>query len=175
MTSRRAIDSSLRRRAAVAAMRSWRLVYRTAPAQGRRPVGDARPRRWYNVSAMRYFGAVIRPPSEASSLIVQVTYGCSNACCDFCGTYLDKPFGIRPLRRGRRRRRQSARAVKQRMRRVFLADGDALALSRAPPARGPRAAARRAAAPRARELLRQRPEPAEQERRRPAASYAKPG
>ena len=46
---------------------------------------------------MRYHGAVIRPPSEASSLIAQVTYGCSNDTCDFCGTYLDKPFGVRQL------------------------------------------------------------------------------
>ena len=46
---------------------------------------------------MRYVGSVIRPPSEASSLIVQVTYGCSNATCDFCSTYLDKPFAIRPF------------------------------------------------------------------------------
>ena len=45
---------------------------------------------------MRYYGAVIRPPSEASSLIVQVSFGCSNASCDFCSTYLDKPFAVRP-------------------------------------------------------------------------------
>ena len=28
---------------------------------------------------------------------MQVTYGCSNNTCDFCGTYLDKPFAVRPF------------------------------------------------------------------------------
>jgi radical SAM superfamily enzyme YgiQ (UPF0313 family) len=78
---------------------------------------------------MRYVGSVIRPPSEASSLIVQVTYGCSNATCDFCATYLDKPFGIRPFAEIAEDVRGLPAAVKERTRRVFLADGDAVALS----------------------------------------------
>ena len=79
---------------------------------------------------MRYRGAVIRPPSEASSLIVQVTYGCSNASCDFCSTYLDKPFAVRPPDEVTDDISGLPDSVKQRVRRVFLADGDALALSR---------------------------------------------
>ena len=79
---------------------------------------------------MRYHGAVIRPPSEASSLIVQVTYGCSNASCDFCATYLDKPFAVRPADEVAADLAGLPVAVKERVRRVFLADGDALALSR---------------------------------------------
>jgi radical SAM superfamily enzyme YgiQ (UPF0313 family) len=78
---------------------------------------------------MRYHGAVIRPPSEASSLIVQVTYGCSNASCDFCATYLDKPFAVRPASEVAADLAGLPAAVKERVRRVFLADGDALALS----------------------------------------------
>jgi radical SAM superfamily enzyme YgiQ (UPF0313 family) len=78
---------------------------------------------------VRYVGAVIRPPSEASSLIVQVTYGCSNNTCDFCGTYLDKPFGMRPFSAVRADIEGLPERVKQRTERVFLADGDALALS----------------------------------------------
>jgi radical SAM superfamily enzyme YgiQ (UPF0313 family) len=78
---------------------------------------------------MRYVGSVIRPPSEASSLIVQVTYGCSNATCDFCSTYLDKPFAIRPFVEVAEDVRGLSPAVKERTRRVFLADGDAAALS----------------------------------------------
>jgi radical SAM superfamily enzyme YgiQ (UPF0313 family) len=78
---------------------------------------------------VRYHGAVIRPPSEASSLIVQVTYGCSNNTCDFCGTYLDKPFGVRPFDEVVDDVIGLPSSVRGRVRRVFLADGDALALS----------------------------------------------
>jgi radical SAM superfamily enzyme YgiQ (UPF0313 family) len=78
---------------------------------------------------MRYYGAVIRPPSEADSLILQVTYGCSNASCDFCGTYLDKPFAVRPPEEVAEDLLGLSGRAKRNVRRVFLADGDALALS----------------------------------------------
>ena len=78
---------------------------------------------------MRYVGAVIRPPSEASSLILQVTYGCSNNTCDFCGTYIGKPFSVRPFDEVQADIANLPASVKQRAKRVFLADGDALALS----------------------------------------------
>ena len=78
---------------------------------------------------MRYHGAVIRPPSEADSLIVQVTYGCSNNTCDFCGTYLDKPFRVRPFAEVVADVTGLPETVRRRVRRVFLADGDAVALS----------------------------------------------
>ncbi len=79
--------------------------------------------------AVRYHGAVIRPPSEADSLIVQVTYGCSNNTCDFCGTYLEKPFAVRPFDEVVEDVIGLPVSVRQRVRRVFLADGDAMALS----------------------------------------------
>jgi radical SAM superfamily enzyme YgiQ (UPF0313 family) len=80
-------------------------------------------------TAVRYRGAVIRPPSEADSLIMQVTYGCSNDTCDFCGTYLDKPFAVRPFGEVVEDVTGLPVSVRQRVRRVFLADGDAMALS----------------------------------------------
>ena len=78
---------------------------------------------------MRYRGAVIRPPSEADSLIVQVTYGCSNNTCDFCGTYLEKPFSVRPFDEVVDDVLGLPSTVRNRVDRVFLADGDAMALS----------------------------------------------
>lgn len=44
---------------------------------------------------MHYEGTIIRPPSEALSILLQVTLGCSHNKCTFCGTYKDKPFTIK--------------------------------------------------------------------------------
>jgi len=77
---------------------------------------------------MYYHGTVIRPPSEADSYILQVTYGCSNNGCTFCGTYLDKPFQTRKTEEVLEDVRKAAQIIPT-ARRVFLADGDALVLS----------------------------------------------
>lgn len=74
---------------------------------------------------MRYKGKVYRPPSEAYSLIVQVTYGCSHNRCAFCDMYNDKHFSMRPMAEIREDF-ELARRVYRRVERVFLADGDAL-------------------------------------------------
>ena len=74
---------------------------------------------------MRYKGKVYRPPSEAYSLIIQVTYGCSHNRCAFCDMYDDKHFALRPMEEIREDFRL-ARQVYRRVERVFLADGDAL-------------------------------------------------
>ena len=74
---------------------------------------------------MRYKGKVYRPPSEAYSLIVQVTYGCSHNRCAFCDMYDDKHFALRPMEEIREDFRL-ARQVYRRVERVFLADGDAM-------------------------------------------------
>jgi radical SAM superfamily enzyme YgiQ (UPF0313 family) len=74
---------------------------------------------------MHYEGACIRPPSEAFSILLQVTLGCSHNRCTFCGTYKDKRFTIKDDRiilsdilfASEHMRRQD---------RVFLMDGDAL-------------------------------------------------
>ncbi|MBR5391067.1 MAG: radical SAM protein [Clostridia bacterium] len=74
---------------------------------------------------MRYFGSVYRPPSEAYSLIVQVTYGCSHNTCAFCSMYKETPFALRPMEEileDFALARQTCSTV----RRIFLADGDAL-------------------------------------------------
>ena len=77
---------------------------------------------------VRYEGMVIRPPSEADSLILQVTLGCSHNKCIFCGTYPDKKFRKRPLQEVFEAV-ESLQPYREEVRRVFLADGNALVLS----------------------------------------------
>ncbi len=77
---------------------------------------------------IHYEGTVIRPPSEARSLILQATLGCTHNKCTFCPTYLDKPFRKRPLDE-LFADIEETRTYAQDVRRVFLADGDALVLS----------------------------------------------
>ena len=79
---------------------------------------------------MEYEGMVYRPPSEAYSLILQVTIGCSHNKCRFCSMYKDKKFHIRQLEDILADLRE-CRAYYSRVRRIFLADGDALCLSNA--------------------------------------------
>ncbi|MDD3874906.1 MAG: radical SAM protein [Methanosarcina sp.] len=76
---------------------------------------------------MRYEGSVYRPPSEANSLIVQVTIGCSHNKCTFCSMYKDKQFRIRPLKEVLEDL-EWARARYRYVEKIFLADGDALVL-----------------------------------------------
>lgn len=68
---------------------------------------------------------VFRPPSEAGSLILQMTLGCSWNRCTYCGMYRSKSFEVRPFRDIVQEIREH-RGIRQ-IRRVFLADGDALA------------------------------------------------
>ena len=79
---------------------------------------------------MRYTGSVYRPPSEANSLIVQVTLGCAHNKCTFCSMYKDKAFSIRPLSDVLADLRW-AKAHYRYIEKIFLADGDALVLSNA--------------------------------------------
>ncbi|NBI81031.1 radical SAM protein [Clostridiaceae bacterium] len=72
-----------------------------------------------------YEGRVFRPPSEAYSLIVQATIGCSHNRCTFCDMYKEKRFRIRRLEEVKADF-DLARAAYQRVDRIFLADGDAL-------------------------------------------------
>jgi radical SAM superfamily enzyme YgiQ (UPF0313 family) len=74
---------------------------------------------------MKYEGVVIRPPSEANSLILQVTVGCSHNKCIFCPAYKAKRFRIKSFSEIKEDI-DEARSCSPHYRRVFLADGDAL-------------------------------------------------
>jgi radical SAM superfamily enzyme YgiQ (UPF0313 family) len=79
----------------------------------------------FEEEGMHYEGMCIRPPSEAYSILLQVTLGCSHNKCSFCGTYKDKRFTIKDdkiilsdiLFASKYMKRQD---------KVFLMDGDAL-------------------------------------------------
>jgi radical SAM superfamily enzyme YgiQ (UPF0313 family) len=76
---------------------------------------------------MDYVGNVIRPPSEAESLILQVTVGCSHNMCTFCGTYKDVKFRLKEREKIEKDIDEAAKYA-YRFKRVFLADGDVLIL-----------------------------------------------
>jgi radical SAM superfamily enzyme YgiQ (UPF0313 family) len=67
-----------------------------------------------------------RPPSEARSQIFQITLGCSQNHCTFCGMYKTKQFKIRPVADIRAEISQIPAYHRTYVQRVFLADGDAL-------------------------------------------------
>lgn len=74
---------------------------------------------------IQYQGSLYRPPSEANSLILQATLGCSYNECTFCGMYRDKRFRVRPIAELREEIAWAADHLRG-VRKVFLADGDAL-------------------------------------------------
>jgi radical SAM superfamily enzyme YgiQ (UPF0313 family) len=74
---------------------------------------------------MHYEGMIIRPPSEANSILLQVTVGCSRNKCTFCGTYRGERFRIKSDETIMDDIAFAARHCR-RQRRVFLCDGDAL-------------------------------------------------
>ena len=77
---------------------------------------------------MRYEGIVYRPPSEARSLIVQVTIGCAHNTCTFCNMYKAKDFRVRSMEEIMEDLREAHNSYGAYVQKVFLADGDALVL-----------------------------------------------
>lgn len=75
-----------------------------------------------------YNQPVWRPPSEANSLIVQATIGCSHNSCLFCYMYKGKSFRVRKWEELKRDIDESVRLFPN-TRRIFIADGDAFTLS----------------------------------------------
>ena len=76
---------------------------------------------------MEYDWPVFRPPSEAESLIIQATLGCSANTCKFCLMYKSKKFRVRPLDDVLKDLEWCAKRERH-TQKIFLADGDALAV-----------------------------------------------
>ena len=74
---------------------------------------------------MNYEGTIIRPPSEAFSILLQVTLGCSHNKCTFCGTYKDKRFTIKDDQTIMADIRFASKYMGN-QHRLFLMDGDGL-------------------------------------------------
>ena len=74
---------------------------------------------------MHYEGTIIRPPSEAFSILLQVTLGCSHNKCTFCGTYKDKRFAIKDNETIMEDIRFASKYMVN-QHRLFLMDGDGL-------------------------------------------------
>ena len=75
---------------------------------------------------LNYEEPLFRPPSEARSLILQATIGCSQNQCRFCGMYKMKRFRIRSVEELADDLAHLPMDIRQSVQRVFLADGDAL-------------------------------------------------
>ncbi len=76
---------------------------------------------------MHYEGNIIRPPSEANSILLQVTVGCSRNKCTFCGTFMGERFRIKSDEIVMEDIAFAAKYCKK-QRRVFLCDGDVMIL-----------------------------------------------
>ncbi len=77
---------------------------------------------------MRYQGTIYRPPSEARSYILQATIGCSWNHCTYCDMYRAKKFRVRQLEETLADLRAAGAAHGEEVRKVFVADGDALVM-----------------------------------------------
>ncbi|HEX5659718.1 MAG TPA: radical SAM protein [Polyangiales bacterium] len=69
-----------------------------------------------------------RPPSESDAYILQATIGCSWNACVYCDMYRDKRFRVRELEQSLADLREAAKRFGPRVRKLFVADGDALIL-----------------------------------------------
>ncbi|MCA8944531.1 MAG: radical SAM protein [Planctomycetes bacterium] len=77
---------------------------------------------------MRYEGKIYRPPSEADAFILQATIGCSWNHCTYCDMYRDKQFRVRELSEVLEDIDAAAHEAGPYVRKVFVADGDALVM-----------------------------------------------
>jgi radical SAM superfamily enzyme YgiQ (UPF0313 family) len=91
------------------------------------PFSDPVAGRW--VIDVHFEGRIYRPPSEATSFILQATIGCSWNACTYCDMYREKKFRVRPLAETLAMLDEaSAHPDARFVEKVFVADGDALVM-----------------------------------------------
>jgi radical SAM superfamily enzyme YgiQ (UPF0313 family) len=73
-----------------------------------------------------YTEPLYRPPSEARSLIFQITEGCSYNGCTFCGMYITKKFSLKPMNKIKEEIDRIPESIREEIHKIFLADGDAV-------------------------------------------------
>ena len=77
---------------------------------------------------MHYTGPVYRPPIEANTPLLEITYGCSWNRCSFCTMYHGQKFGISPLEDVESDLKEMSRYYPRNLKRIFVENGDAFAL-----------------------------------------------
>lgn len=77
---------------------------------------------------MHYTEPIMRPPTEAYSVLIEATAGCSHNTCAFCGAYRDTCFKLAPMEQIRSDIQEAA-SCSRGPKRVFLLSGDAFVLS----------------------------------------------
>jgi len=76
---------------------------------------------------LEYDYPLFRPPAESENIILQVTFGCSYNNCSFCTMYKTKEYRVKPLEEVKSDI-QTLSLLYPNATKIFLADGDALAL-----------------------------------------------
>ena len=82
---------------------------------------------FFEEEGLDHQGYCIRPPSEARSILLQATLGCSHNKCTFCDAYKAKRFAIKDRSIWERDLEYASRHM-QRQKRLFVMDGDALVM-----------------------------------------------
>ena len=77
---------------------------------------------------MHYTGPVYRPPPEADTPLLEITYGCSWNRCSFCTMYDGQKFGISPLEDVESDLQELSRYYPKNLKKIYVENGDAFAL-----------------------------------------------
>lgn len=77
---------------------------------------------------MHYTGPVYRPPPEADTPLLEITYGCSWNKCSFCTMYHGQKFGISPLEHVESDLKELSRYYPKDLKKIYVENGDAFAL-----------------------------------------------